>query len=113
MIGNILSGLISVTSTAPVVTGGTLYTSGGYNYRLFTSNGTLTVSNSTLIAEVLCIAGGGAGSSNLGGGGGAGGLLYSSSEALTPTSFAITIGAGGTGGTAASPMLELMVLIHL
>ena len=41
------------------VTGGTLYTSGGFNYRVFTGNGTLTVSGAALTADVLVIAGGG------------------------------------------------------
>ena len=66
----------------PTVTGGTLYTSGGYNYRVFTGNGTLTVSGGTLTADVLVIAGGGGGGYDDGGGGGAGGLSYQSGRSI-------------------------------
>ena len=45
----------------PIVTGGTLFTSGGYNYRLFTASGTLGISGGTLSCDVLCIAGGAGG----------------------------------------------------
>ena len=69
MIGNIIAGLNPTPPLLPVVTGGTLYTSGGYNYRVFTSNGTLGISNNSLSCDVLLIAGGGGGGSNSGGGG--------------------------------------------
>ena len=94
MIGNIVAGLLDV-KVPPVVTGGTLYTSGGFNYRVFTGNGTLGVSNTALTADILVIAGGG-GADN--GGGGAGGLLYTASQSLAVNNFSVTIGAGGTGG---------------
>ena len=64
-------GITASSSGGAVVTGGTLYTSGGFNYRVFTGNGTLGVSDSTLIADALVIAGGGGGGANWGGGGGA------------------------------------------
>ena len=103
MIGNIIAGTYLGAFSGPTVTGGTLYTSGGYNYRVFTSNGTLSVSGGTLTADVLCIAGGGAGgASGAGGnsgGGGAGGLRYLAAQSLTATNFTITIGAGGASST--------------
>ena len=45
-----------------IVTGGTLYTSGGYNYRVFTGNGSLEVSGtSPLVCDYLVVGGGGVG----------------------------------------------------
>ena len=43
MIGNMITSLTDVPAVL-AVTGGTLYTSGGFNYRVFTANGTLGVS---------------------------------------------------------------------
>lgn len=77
--------------------GGTVIVSGGYAYHTFTSNGTFLV-GSNLNAEVLLIGGGGGGGGSFGGGGGAGGLCYASSLSLSPQSYLIEIGAGGTGG---------------
>ena len=45
----------------PVVTGGTLYSDATYYYRKFTSNGTLSVTNASISADVLVVAGGGSG----------------------------------------------------
>ena len=67
----------------PVVTGGTLYTSGGFNYRVFTGNGTLTVTGATLTADILLIGGGGGGGAQYGGGGGAGGLCQQDNRSIT------------------------------
>ena len=41
---------------SPVVTGGTLYTSGSFNYRVFSANGTLGVSVAPLTADILILA---------------------------------------------------------
>jgi hypothetical protein len=70
----------------PVVSGGTLFSDATYYYRRFTGNGNLSVSNTSLNADVLTVAGGGSGGGSdtgqfgsvwfMGGGGGAGGLLY-------------------------------------
>ena len=73
------------------VTGGTLYTSGGYRYRVFTGSGTLGVSGGTLTCDVLVVAGGGGGGANIGGGGGAGGLLGFITQSFT-TNQSVTIG---------------------
>jgi len=96
ILGIIASGISG--HLGPQVTGGTLYTSGGYNYRVFTSNGTLAVSNGTITADILVVAGGGAGGNFYGSGGGAGGVLGYNSQTLS-TSYAVTIGAGGANGT--------------
>lgn len=93
---------------APTVTGGTLSSDATYYYRKFTANGTLTVSNSTLTADVLVISGGGSGGSggygnskgfvsySAGAGGGAGGVLLYSSQSLSPASYSITVGGGAS-----------------
>jgi hypothetical protein len=110
------SGSITPVNPVPVVTGGTLSSDATYYYRTFTGNGTLSVSASSLTADVMLIAGAGCGSSGYylsaadageaynaryaGGGGGAGGLLYLSSYSLTPGDKTVTIGAGATGGNA-------------
>jgi hypothetical protein len=94
----------------PVVTGGTLTSDATYYYRTFTANGTLGVSNSTLTADYVLVAGGGAGgvgrrSTNAKagintvwqpGGGGAGGVIYNTNQSIGVNSYSIVIGAGGT-----------------
>lgn len=103
MIGNIVASIFGVPLPPVTVTGGTLFTSGGFNYRLFTGNGTLGVSGGTLTADILCIAGGGAGgasgSGGNSGGGGAGGLRYLTSQTFAANSYSVTIGAGGASST--------------
>ncbi len=81
----------SVTPVAPTITGGTLITSGGYNYRVFTSNGTLGVSGGTVDFDILAVGGGGGGGF---GGGGAGALVYSPSVSIN-SNQTVTIGSGG------------------
>jgi hypothetical protein len=88
----------SVTPVALTVTGGTLSSDATYNYRTFTSSGTLNVTGS-INADILVVAGGGgAGGFASAGGGGAGGLVYLSSQSLTTNSYSITVGAGGPPG---------------
>jgi len=52
MIPNLVTGVLSPVSK-PTVTGGTLYTSGGFNYRKFTANGTLGITGGTLVCDPL------------------------------------------------------------
>jgi hypothetical protein len=84
---------------APVVSGGTLSSDSTYYYRTFTGVGTLTVSNNSLNAEVLLIAGGGSGGGQGGndgaGGGGAGGLVYAV-PVLSTGNYSITVGGGAS-----------------
>jgi hypothetical protein len=77
-------------------TGGTVTTIGGYRYHTFTSNGTLSVSNSGPV-EYLVVAGGGGIRTDNGGGGGAGGML-TGTQAVSATSYSITVGAAGNAG---------------
>jgi hypothetical protein len=100
---NNIAAINSFPVAKPIVTGGTLTSDSTYFYRTFTANGTLGVSNASLTADVLVIAGGGGGGFD-GGGAGAGGVLAFGSEVLSG-SKSITVGAGGTGGlTSGSPL---------
>jgi hypothetical protein len=79
---------------APKATGGNIVANDGtYWYHAFTSSGNF-VPQVGLTADCLVIAGGGGGSI---GGGGAGGLRAFTSQSLTTTNYAVTIGAGGAG----------------
>jgi hypothetical protein len=98
-----LYGLAAVGTTpviAPKASGGNrIDNDGTYWYHTFTSTGAF-VPQVGLSCDVLMVAGGGgAGNGTRGAGAGAGGLVYSASQALTATSYSITIGAGGTTGT--------------
>lgn len=86
------------------VTGGILYADSTYFYRVFITSGTLNVSGSPLVADILVIAGGGGGGQGKSGtweagGGGAGGLQAFASQTLAATSFTVTVGAGGASTT--------------
>ena len=86
-------------------TGGNIVFDGTYVYHVFNASGTFAPTQGFL-ADYLVIGGGGAGSPSRSGGGGAGGLL-SSIEAtggggtlqpevsFVPTSYTVTVGAGG------------------
>lgn len=103
----------NTTILKPVVTGGTLYSDSTYYYRKFTASGTFSVSQASLVIDILAIGGGGGGGPTntmyvvdqfgnlgvrVGGGGGAGGVLLMSNVAYPAgnSSFFI-IGGGGTG----------------
>ena len=79
--------------TQAVATGGTITTSGGYTYHTFTSSSTF-VANRNMMVEALVVGGGGSGGPANAGGGGAGGYL-AQTIAVSPGSYAVTIGAGG------------------
>jgi hypothetical protein len=89
--------------------GGTLsfVQSGSYwdEVHVFIDGGTLDVTRAPDAGTVraLVVAGGGGGgksdSNNSGGGGGAGGLITEENLSLSAGSYAITVGAGGTGGS--------------
>lgn len=86
---------------APKASGGNIIaTDGTYWYHAFTSNGTFTPQVG-LSCDILQIAGGGGGGYGGAGtgGGGAGGLLAFTNQTLATTGYAVTVGAGGAGGT--------------
>jgi hypothetical protein len=92
---------------APKANGGNIVANDGtYWYHAFLSSGNFTP-QVALTCDYLVVAGGGAGASvggsaETGGGGGAGGYRTFTSQALTTTSYAVTIGAGGSSGSAGS-----------
>jgi hypothetical protein len=92
----------SATSNAGYTTE---YNQGGYRYRahIFNGTGTLTVTRTGLI-EYLIVAGGGAGGRHHGGGGGGGGVLHGYTL-VTPQTYTIVVGSGGspTPGTGSTP----------
>lgn len=89
----------SVTVPKPVVSGGSLSSDATYYYRTFTSNGTFSVSNTSLTAQFFLVGGGGAGQrGNSAGGGGGGGRYTNWTSVSVPTgSHSVTIGSGGSG----------------
>ena len=96
---NILSSITQIPIPADPLSGGTLYQSGGYKYRVFTASGSLIASGS-VTADVMVVAGGAGGGNYTGdadgkaGGGGAGGFRVLTSQTITGTNT-VTIGAGG------------------
>ena len=94
------------TGTAKA-TGGAISFSGGKTIHTFTSSGTFTITNPSLISvDYLAAAGGGGGGSAYrdgsggvaGGGGGAGGLRTGAGLPVSPGSLTVTVGSGGGGG---------------
>jgi hypothetical protein len=98
----------SATSSGTIATPASgLAPGNGYIYHTFTGPGTFTVSGTSGIVEYIVVAGGGGGGSYYAGGGGAGGLRTNVSGhplstgsplPISPGSYTVTVGAGGTGG---------------
>ena len=83
------------------VTGGTITTHGIYKVHTFTSSGNF-ITDVAGTADVLIVGGGGSSggghyNGGSGGGGGAGGVRALSSQAVSATTHAVTVGAGATG----------------
>jgi len=80
----------------------TTATRGGYRVHTFTSPGTLSVSGGTTgltNVELLVVAGGGGGGGEkYGAGGGGGGVSFTAGMTLSPGTYSITVGPGGSGG---------------
>jgi len=92
------SGQNSTNRTFTLITGagGTLKSDATYYYQLFTGTGSFSTPVSSLTADILVVAGGG-GNGPVTGAGGAGGLQGFTSQTLTNSSYAVTVGSGGTG----------------
>jgi hypothetical protein len=102
----------TITASA-LPSGGTVTSDGNFNIHTFTSSGNFVNPVNNLSVDFLVIAGGGGGgSNNQGGGGGAGGYRNSynsetsgggasseSSLTLSNQTYAVTIGAGGSGSS--------------
>ena len=68
----------------------------GYTSHIFTGPGTLTVSAGADTADILVVGGGGGGGTYISGGGGAGGMRLASTL-LSPGTYEVQIGNGGSG----------------
>ena len=92
--------------------GTSIITTQTYKYMIFRYTTDNTVANSGrsqytiyvpapqgVLCDVLIVAGGGGGGNNAGAGGGAGGLILLQNFTLSKTSYTITVGNGGAGGT--------------
>lgn len=99
-----LYGITRIPSGAKA-TGGVITEDSTYWYHTFTSSGIFTPTQS-ITAECLVVAGGGGAGQNISGGGGAGGLQYLST-AISPSSYSVTIGAGGAGFAASNTATQL------
>jgi hypothetical protein len=77
-------------------TGGTIVSTSGVIYHVFTSSGSFVVSTGRTM-NYLVVGGGGGGGDRHGGGGGGGGVL-SGSWTATTTTYTVTVGAGGIHG---------------
>ena len=77
------------------------YSYGGttYSFHKFTSDGNFVIGTNKTV-DIFMIGGGGASAGDNAGGGGAGGLIWRPSLALSAGTYAIVIGAGGTGTSA-------------
>jgi Concanavalin A-like lectin/glucanases superfamily len=93
-----VNGTLTVPGSTVYATGGTVTSSGNNRIHTFTTVGSQTFTVlQILTAQVLIVAGGGAGGAWGGaGGGGAGGLVYLSSVTLTPGTYTVTVGNGGS-----------------
>jgi hypothetical protein len=81
-------------------TGGTVSNIAGYRIHTFTSSGSFQVTSGSTSVEYLVVGGGASGGQWVGGGGGAGGFR-TGTLSVSPGTYAITVGAGGsaTGST--------------
>ena len=68
----------------------------GFVYHTFTSSGTFVVSGGSGVAEIVVVAGGGGGGPYQSGGGGGGGVAHATDITLSPGSYPIVVGAGGS-----------------
>jgi hypothetical protein len=99
MAGGIGRNLIR-SSLGPSATGGDeIIDTPTHWIHVFTSPGTFSNSRS-LDVDYLMVGGGGYGGANLGGGGGGGAFIYKTAATLSVDDYSITIGQGGTVGTA-------------
>jgi IPT/TIG domain len=91
----------SINATLGITaTGGTVSNIAGYRIHTFTSSGSFQVTNGSTSVEYLVVGGGASGGQWVGGGGGAGGFR-TGTLSVSPGTYAITVGAGGsaTGST--------------
>jgi len=91
------------TEASPKATGGWVSSDSSYWYHTFPFSSTFTVSQA-LTADILTVGGGSSGiyGNYAGPGGGGGEAKVSTSQSLSVTSYAVTVGAGGAATTSGS-----------
>ena len=67
-------------------------------YEVYAGTTWVTLASTPYTVDYLVVAGGGGGGYDYAGGGGAGGYLASTLSVSSPTTYTVTIGAGGAGG---------------
>ena len=77
--------------------GGTQIPSGGYIYHVFVSDQDFQVDSGENTIEFLLVGGGGASFGGYAGGGGGGGIAHATAWPITPGTYPIVVGDGGTG----------------
>jgi hypothetical protein len=77
--------------------GGSISYASGYQIHTFTSSGTFTLATPCQV-DYIIVAGGGGGGETIGGGGGGGGVIEERSVNLSPGTYSIVVGNGGSGG---------------
>ena len=99
------------TVLVPTITGGTLTSDATYYYRTFTASDSISISGTSLVSgEVLAVGGGGGSSNTESGGGGGGGVRnFVSAGTVTPNTYAVTVGAGGSAGASGSSSSALSI----
>ena len=90
-----LYGISSSAVSGTKATGGVIYSDATYFYHAFPTSGTFTPTQS-ISCDYIIIGGGGGGGGIVGGGGGAGQVASYTSQSLSATGYAVTIGGGGT-----------------
>jgi hypothetical protein len=81
-------------------TGGTVVTSGGFTYHVFTTSGNFQVVSGSRNIDYIVVAGGGGSGNNNSGGGGAGGFVGVSNVNANVGSYTVTVGGGGASVSA-------------
>ena len=101
------NGWKTVTNTAADVDSGGMTASGGNSnfvaagktIQKFTADGTFTVSSGSGTVEIFAVGGGGSGAADSGGGGGGGAAIWVTDVPVSPGTYAIVCGPGGTTGS--------------
>jgi len=88
------------SSASVSASGGTITTDGDYTIHKFVSSGTFATDTAQDV-DYLVVGGGAGAGGQRSGGGGAGGFLTATGFGVTATSYSITVGAGGAGGSTA------------
>ena len=85
-------------SPSPIsATGGSKIPSGGYMYHVFVSDQNFEVTSGNNNIEFLLVGGGGGSFGSYAGGGGGGGVAHATAWPITPGTYPIVVGEGGTG----------------